>query len=51
MRKVLIILLLLPAFPGWAQLVLRLPSILSDHAVLQQNADVRLWGWGPEAIR
>ena len=25
----------------------RLPSIISDHAVLQQSSDVKLWGWGP----
>jgi len=34
-----------------AQLPLRLPSILSDHAVLQQNAKVRVWGWGPGSVR
>ena len=26
---------------------IRLPTILSDHAVLQQSTEVRLWGWGP----
>lgn len=26
---------------------IRLPAILSDHAVLQQSAEVKLWGWGP----
>ncbi|MBO9620390.1 MAG: sialate O-acetylesterase [Niabella sp.] len=25
----------------------RLPSIISDHAVLQQSTNARLWGWGP----
>jgi sialate O-acetylesterase len=30
-----------------AQLPLQLPGILSDHAVLQKNARVRLWGKGP----
>ena len=25
---------------------LRLPQVLSDHAVLQQNASVPVWGWG-----
>ena len=36
-----------PAFL-WAQdLPVRLPSVISDHAVLQQSANARLWGWGP----
>lgn len=30
-----------------AQAPLRLPAIISDHAVLQQSANVKLWGWGP----
>ena len=25
----------------------RLPSVISDHAVLQQSASVKLWGWCP----
>lgn len=25
--------------------LLRLPALLSDHAVLQRDADVRVWGW------
>lgn len=33
-----------------AQTPLRLPAIISDHAVLQQNADVKLWGWGPSTF-
>ena len=28
-----------------AQPSLRLPSILSDHMLLQQNSDVKFWGW------
>ncbi len=28
-----------------AQWGLRLPAIISNHAVLQQSADVKLWGW------
>ena len=24
-----------------------LPSIISDHAVMQRNAEVKLWGWCP----
>jgi sialate O-acetylesterase len=30
-----------------AQPALRLPAIISNHAVLQQQSDVSLWGWGP----
>lgn len=30
-----------------AQLPLKLPDLLSDHAVLQKNATVKLWGKGP----
>ena len=30
-----------------AQLPLRLPAIISNHAVLQQSSNVKLWGWGP----
>ena len=25
---------------------LRLPAIFSDHAVLQRNAPIAIWGWG-----
>jgi len=28
-----------------SQAVVRLPEALGDHMVLQQNADVKLWGW------
>ncbi len=37
----------------WAsgQLPLRLPSILSNHAVLQQKAPVKVWGWGPGSMK
>lgn len=26
---------------------IKLPAIISDHAVFQQSEEVRLWGWGP----
>ncbi|MDR3713522.1 MAG: sialate O-acetylesterase [Puia sp.] len=32
---------------SFAQPDFRLPAIIGDHAVLQQSADVRLWGWCP----
>ncbi|MEQ7802364.1 sialate O-acetylesterase [Pedobacter sp. ASV1-7] len=28
-------------------MAIKLPSIISDHAVFQQSEDVKLWGWGP----
>jgi sialate O-acetylesterase len=30
---------------------LRLPAIFADHAVLQQNANVPVWGWGEPGAR
>lgn len=27
-----------------------LPSIISDHAVMQQSSEVKLWGWGPSKL-
>jgi sialate O-acetylesterase len=30
---------------------IRLPAIISDHAVLQQSTDVKLWGWGPSTLK
>ena len=47
MRFLIPLLLFISTFGANAQLPLRLPSILSDHAVLQQNAEVKVWGWGP----
>ncbi|MCS7305052.1 MAG: sialate O-acetylesterase [Thermoguttaceae bacterium] len=29
--------------PGWAEI--KLPRLVSDHMVLQQKTEVRLWGW------
>jgi len=51
MRTLFLCFLLSIVFCASGQLPLRLPSILSNHAVLQQNAKVRLWGWGPGSIR
>lgn len=33
------------SFSVSAQWGMRLPSIISNHAVFQQSADVKLWGW------
>jgi len=27
----------------------RLPAIIGDHMVLQQNSTVKIWGWGDAA--
>jgi sialate O-acetylesterase len=37
--------LLLFSINAGAQWAFRLPAIISNHAVLQQSADVKLWGW------
>lgn len=50
MRTFLVCFLLLQAVLSNGQLALRLPSVLSDHAVMQQNAQVKLWGWGPGSM-
>ncbi len=44
MKKILFILLFLPCLL-FAQQSLRLPSVLSDHMLLQQNSEVKFWGW------
>jgi sialate O-acetylesterase len=51
MKRIIILLLLIPAICASAQLQLRLPSILSNHAVLQRSAMVKLWGWGPGSMK
>jgi len=42
----------LPAlrFSSTLQAAVRLPQIISDHAVLQRNAPIHIWGWAaPDA--
>lgn len=51
MRTFFVAFLLIIAVGASGQLPLRLPSILSDHAVLQQNAEVKVWGLGPGSMR
>ncbi len=51
MRTYFISVLLLIVVCAYGQLPLRLPSILSNHAVLQQNAKVKVWGWGPGSMK
>jgi sialate O-acetylesterase len=49
MRSYLLSILLL-ATTFWAQAEIRLPNVLSDHAVLQRGVPIRVWGWStPEA--
>jgi sialate O-acetylesterase len=43
-KHVIIALLCLLNFSAFAEI--RLPNVLSSHMVLQQNATVKLWGWG-----
>ena len=42
----LVLLTFLAPLGSWGQL--RLPAILSDHMVLQRNAELNIWGWAPE---
>lgn len=46
MKKLLFIALLVFPVLAVAQAQLRLPAILSNHAVMQANANEKLWGWG-----
>lgn len=47
MKKILIVALFaLVSTTLSAQWAFRLPAIISNHAVLQQSSDVKLWGWG-----
>lgn len=45
MKKLLIPIFMCLALNASAQWGLRLPAIISNHAILQQSADVKLWGW------
>ncbi|MFA5046273.1 MAG: sialate O-acetylesterase, partial [Paludibacter sp.] len=45
-----LLLLLFLSFSLSAQWAFRLPAIISNHAVFQQSADVKLWGWGQSGI-
>jgi sialate O-acetylesterase len=50
MKKALYVLLIcMMSFTGLSAQTeeFALPSIISDHAVMQRNAEVRLWGWCP----
>ncbi len=45
MRKLLIAIFCIFSMFASAQWTFRLPAIISNHAVFQQSADVKLWGW------
>jgi sialate O-acetylesterase len=45
MKKIFLSLFCLLVITAIAGATLRLPAILSNHAVFQQSADVKLWGW------
>ena len=44
MKKLLFILLCIPNL-FFSQSALRLPDILGDHMLLQQESEVKFWGW------
>jgi sialate O-acetylesterase len=43
MKKLLFFFLILFSLHAFADV--RLPAIISDHMVLQQNITVKIWGW------
>jgi sialate O-acetylesterase len=47
-RIIFLLVLMIFLAPGqvWGQL--RLPAIISDHMVLQRDAELKLWGWASE---
>ncbi len=45
LKKILPLLVMLVSLNSYGASALRLPSIISDNAVIQQNTDIRLWGW------
>lgn len=46
MKKLLLLVLLLLSVKAMAQYpLLRLPAIYSDHAILQQDSEIKIWGW------
>ena len=50
MRKYLVLSFFCISLFAGAQSGLRLPAIISNYAVLQQNSEVKLWGWAPCTI-
>ena len=50
MKKYLVLSFFCISLFAGAQPGLRLPAVISNHAVLQQNSDVKLWGWASSII-
>ncbi len=46
MKRILLIVFVLVAFNSALFAKIILPSVFSDNMVLQQNAEVAIWGWG-----
>ena len=45
MKKLLSILILCFCFSSFIQGKVKLPAMMGDHMILQQNSSVKLWGW------
>ena len=45
MKKHFLLLILSLLFLPIAQGKVKLPAMMGDHMVLQQNSSVKLWGW------
>ena len=45
MKKTIFLLIVFLPLLAIAESALRLPAILSNHAVMQASSDVKLWGW------
>lgn len=45
MKKHFLLLILSLLFLPLAQGKVKLPAMMGDHMVLQQNSSVKLWGW------
>ena len=45
MRKNILSLLIFLSFYISSLATIRLPAIIGDHMVLQQNSTVKIWGW------
>ncbi len=51
MKIIKIIFILGISLNSFAQIPFRLPAIISNHAVLQQSSEIKLWGWGPGSLK
>ena len=45
MKKLLSILILCFCFSSFIQGKVKLPAMMGDHMIPQQNSSVKLWGW------